>query len=96
MLDIKINVPRVAAPLPLQNTLCDSRDGRVVSLLDHLQSLCKPTVVVPHLWRPVDARGIRKISSPVKIRHIVIMEEILSIPSFHRDTHLLVLPIPVT
>lgn len=64
MLDIKVDVSRVAAAFPLQNALGYGRDGRVVTLLDHLQGLCELFVVLSYFWWPDNARSVRKVSSP--------------------------------
>jgi len=55
-LDGAVNVRRLALALELEDSLGDRRHDGVMSSLDVGEDLCKPFVVVVHLWWPFDAR----------------------------------------
>lgn len=56
-LDIVTDMSGIVTPFPLENTLSDSRDGRVMPSLDMLQQLGKAFVVVLDFWWPVRSVG---------------------------------------
>ena len=63
VLDIDIDISCVVTSFPLKHAGRDRGHSRIMPFLDHFEGLGKLLVVVPHLWRPVDARGVGEISS---------------------------------
>jgi hypothetical protein len=52
----------VLTPLPLEDTLGDGGNGRVVTALDVVEKLREPFIIILHLGRPLNVVGIRIIS----------------------------------
>ena len=61
MLNVEVDVASILAALPLEDTLGDGGDGRVVTSFDGLEGLCEAAVVISDFWGPGDAGSICKV-----------------------------------
>jgi len=78
----------VVRSLPLEHTLRDGGDSRVMPPLDVLQKLCELGIVIPDLRRPNDPRGLRVIPATVCSRCVETRMSATGSPLLNRNPHL--------
>jgi hypothetical protein len=96
-LHVQPNMLSVPTPLPLEDTLGDGGNGRVVPAFDVIENLCETFIVILDLGRPLNVVGTCKVSCFMTSEQKKKKERNrINAPPFHWNPQLEVVePVPV-